>query len=34
MSGGWNGFVIALAALNILGIAWLLWWTARRWPRG
>lgn len=32
MSGGWNGFVIALAAFNILGIAWLLWWTAKRRP--
>ena len=32
MSGGWNGFVIALAAFNILGVAWLLWWTARRRP--
>ena len=32
MSMGWNWFVAALAALNILGVAWLLWWTAKRRP--
>ncbi|MFD0737853.1 cytochrome-c oxidase, cbb3-type subunit III [Lysobacter koreensis] len=32
MSATWSWYVIALLALNILGIAWLLWWTARRRP--
>lgn len=32
MSGAWSWYVIALIALNILGCAWLLWWTARRRP--
>jgi len=32
MSAGWNWFVAALAVLNILGVAWLLWWTAKRRP--
>ncbi len=32
MSGGWSWYVIALIALNIVGCAWLLWWTARRRP--
>ncbi|MDQ2701240.1 MAG: cytochrome-c oxidase, cbb3-type subunit III [Pseudomonadota bacterium] len=32
MTTGWNWFVIALTALNILGVAWLLWWTSKRRP--
>ena len=32
MSNGWSWYVIALVASNILGCAWLLWWTARRRP--
>lgn len=32
MSMGWNWFIIALTALNLLGVAWLLWWTAKRRP--
>ena len=32
MSNGWSAFVIALAAFNILGCAWLLWWTSKRRP--
>ena len=32
MSGGWSWYVIALVALNIVGCAWLLWWTGRRRP--
>lgn len=32
MSGGWSWYVIALIALNIVGCAWLLWWTAKRRP--
>ena len=32
MSSGWSAFVIALAAFNILGCAWLLWWTSKRRP--
>lgn len=32
MSMGWSWFVIALIALNIIGIAWVLWYTARRRP--
>jgi cytochrome c oxidase cbb3-type subunit 3 len=30
MSGAWSWYVIALVALNIVGSAWLLWWTGRR----
>src|SRR3546814_12662789 len=26
MSTGWTAFIVALAAFNILGCAWLLWW--------
>jgi cytochrome c oxidase cbb3-type subunit 3 len=26
----WSFFVIAIVAINIVGCAWLLWWTARR----
>ncbi|MGH8030473.1 MAG: cbb3-type cytochrome c oxidase N-terminal domain-containing protein [Arenimonas sp.] len=29
MSNPWSWYVIALVALNIIGCAWLLWWTAR-----
>jgi len=32
MSTGWSWYVIVLVALNILGCAWLLWWTARPRP--
>jgi len=32
MSMGWTWYVIALVALNIIGCAWLLWWTSRRRP--
>lgn len=32
MSTSWSWYVIALATLNILGVAWLLWWTAKRRP--
>ncbi|WP_147651950.1 cytochrome-c oxidase, cbb3-type subunit III [Vulcaniibacterium gelatinicum] len=32
MSGAWSWFVIALVASNVIGCAWLLWWTARRRP--
>src|SRR3546814_4944209 len=32
MSTGGNGFVIALTALNIRGVAWRLWWTSKRRP--
>jgi cytochrome c oxidase cbb3-type subunit 3 len=32
MSPGWSWFVIALVVLNIAGVAWLLWWTAKRRP--
>ncbi|MBS0225663.1 MAG: cytochrome-c oxidase, cbb3-type subunit III [Proteobacteria bacterium] len=32
MSNAWNLFVIALIAFNLLGCAWLLWWTAKRRP--
>ncbi|HVI25092.1 MAG TPA: cytochrome-c oxidase, cbb3-type subunit III [Xanthomonadaceae bacterium] len=32
MSPAWSWFVAALAALNIGGVAWLLWWTAKRRP--
>lgn len=30
MTAAWSWYVIALVALNIVGCAWLLWWTARR----
>ncbi len=32
MSTSWSWYVIALVALNIVGIAWILWYTARRRP--
>lgn len=32
MNSGWSWFITALTALNLLGVAWLLWWTARRRP--
>ena len=32
MSTGWSLFVAVLAAFNILGCVWLLWWTSRRRP--
>jgi cytochrome c oxidase cbb3-type subunit 3 len=32
MSAGWSWYVIALVVFNIVGCAWLLWWTARRRP--
>jgi cytochrome c oxidase cbb3-type subunit 3 len=32
MTSAWSWYVIGLVALNILGCAWLLWWTARRRP--
>lgn len=32
MSAGWSWYVIVLIALNIVGCAWLLWWTSRRRP--
>ena len=32
MSTGWNWYVIALLSFNLLGCAWLLWWTAKRRP--
>lgn len=32
MSTAWNLFVIALIAFNLLGCAWLLWWTSKRRP--
>ena len=32
MSTGWSWYVIALTAFNLLGVAWLLWWTAKRRP--
>jgi len=32
MSAGWSWYVIALIVLNIVGCAWLLWWTAKRRP--
>lgn len=32
MSAGWNVYVIALVLFNLLGVAWLLWWTAKRRP--
>jgi cytochrome c oxidase cbb3-type subunit 3 len=30
MTGAWSLYVVAIVALNILGAAWLLWWTAKR----
>ena len=32
MSAAWSWYVIAIIVLNIVGCAWLLWWTARRRP--
>src|SRR5690606_38109980 len=32
MSTGWTAFIVVLAAFNVLGAAWLLWWTAKRRP--
>ena len=32
MSTSWSWYVIALAALNLVGVSWLLWWTAKRRP--
>ena len=32
MTAEWSWYVIALVSLNIVGCAWLLWWTARRRP--
>lgn len=32
MSSGWNWWIIALTVLNLLGLAWLLWWTSKRRP--
>jgi len=32
MTGAWSAWVIAIVAINILGSAWLLWWTAKRRP--
>src|SRR3546814_14988454 len=32
MSTGWTVFIVALAAFNILGCTWLLWWTSKRRP--
>lgn len=32
MSSFWSWFIITLVALNIVGCAWLLWWTAKRRP--
>ncbi|HEU4773802.1 MAG TPA: cytochrome-c oxidase, cbb3-type subunit III [Lysobacter sp.] len=32
MSTSWSWYVIVLSAFNILGVAWLLWWTAKRRP--
>jgi cytochrome c oxidase cbb3-type subunit 3 len=32
MSIGWSIFVAALSGLNILGCAWLIWWTSRQQP--
>jgi cytochrome c oxidase cbb3-type subunit 3 len=30
VSAAWSWYVIALVALNIVGAAWLLWWTGKR----
>jgi len=32
MSTGWNWYILALTALNLVGVAWLRWWTAKRRP--
>lgn len=32
MTSGWSWYVIVLVVSNIVGCAWLLWWTARRRP--
>ncbi|MDR7099040.1 cytochrome c oxidase cbb3-type subunit 3 [Lysobacter niabensis] len=32
MSAAWSWYVIAIIVLNIVGCAWLLWWTAKRRP--
>lgn len=32
MTTVWNWYVIALVLFNLLGITWLLWWTAKRRP--
>lgn len=32
MTAGWSWYVIALITLNIVGCAWLLWWSSRRRP--
>ena len=32
MSTGWSIFVAVLSILNVLGCAWLIWWTARARP--
>jgi cytochrome c oxidase cbb3-type subunit 3 len=32
VSGAWSIWVIAIVAINIVGSAWLLWWTAKRHP--
>ena len=32
MSTGWSIYVIVLVVSNILGCAWLLWWTGKRRP--
>ncbi|HRO63295.1 cytochrome-c oxidase, cbb3-type subunit III [Thermomonas sp.] len=32
MTTAWNWYVILLVLFNLLGITWLLWWTAKRRP--
>ena len=32
MTSGWSWYVIALIVLQLVGSAWLLWWTAKRRP--
>ena len=32
MSSAWSWYVIGLVVLNIVGLGWLLWWTAKRRP--
>ncbi len=32
MSTGWSVFVVVISVLNVLGCAWLIWWTARATP--
>jgi cytochrome c oxidase cbb3-type subunit 3 len=32
VSGAWSWYVIGLVVLNLVGCAWLLWWTAKRRP--